>query len=296
MRRLEAVLFLAREPLGSRKLSEFARLDDGTQARTLIRKLNEKFDRAQRPYRIKHVAEGFQLMTRPKFARWLRRLQEMRSTAQPLTPPALETLTVIAYRQPIVKAEIEAIRGVGCGDILRQLMERDMVRISGRSGELGRPFLYSTTKNFLRTFGLSGLDALPRADQLRGMGLPNWATPAPIQDSPPHDLTRAIANPEESNVTLSSSSPSIEELKAKLNPEKVAAFDTPVPQIRNADEDDDLDEEDDVDDDEEEDEEEELEEEDDEEEWEEIDDDEDWDEEDEEDDEDWEDDDDEDWE
>ena len=292
LRRLEAVLFLAREPLGSRKLSEFARLDDGTQARTFIRKLNEQYDRSHRPYRVKQVAEGFQLMTRPKFASWLRRLQERTDASPPLTPPAMETLTVIAYRQPILKAEIEAIRGVGCSDILRQLMERDMVRISGRSGELGRPFLYSTTKNFLRTFGLSGLDALPRADQLRGMGLPTWASPSQNQVPQPHDPTRAVDISEESNVTLTPSSLSIEELKAELALGLAAASQASALPVSNVDEEDDL-EEDEVDDeeDEEDDEEEEAEEEEDESEWEELEDDEDWDEEDDEEDEDWDDDD-----
>ena len=293
LRRLEAVLFLAREPLGSRKLSEYARLDDGTQARTFIRQLNERYDRVQRPYRIKQVAEGFQLMTRPKFASWLRRFQEKNEATPPLTPPALETLTVIAYRQPILKAEIEAIRGVGCSDILRQLMDRDMVRIAGRSTELGRPFLYATTKNFLKTFGLSGLDALPRADQLRGMGLPSWASPSQNQDSLPEDPFRAVDISEESNVTLTSSSLSslsIEDLKTQLNLGLVAAPLASALQVSNVDEEDDL-EEDDVDDEEdEEDDEEELEEDEDESEWEEIEDDEDWDDEDDEEDEDWDDD------
>ncbi len=292
LRRLEAVLFLAREPLGSRKLSEFARLDDGTQARTFIRKLNEQYDRSQRPYRVKQVAEGFQLMTRPKFASWLRRLQERNEASPPLTPPAMETLTVIAYRQPILKAEIEAIRGVGCSDILRQLMERDMVRISGRSSELGRPFLYATTKNFLRTFGLSGLDALPRADQLRGMGLPTWASPSQNQDSQLNDPSRAVDISEESNVTLTSSSLSIEELKAELTLGLVAAPQASALQVSNVDEEEDPEEDDVVDDeeDEEDDEEDEAEEDEDESEWEEIEDDEDWDEEDDEEDEDWDDD------
>jgi segregation and condensation protein B len=230
-------------------------------------------------------------MTRPTFARWLRRLHERRSAALPLTPPALETLTVIAYRQPILKAEIEAIRGVGCSDILRQLMERDMVRISGRSNELGRPFLYATTKNFLRTFGLSGLDALPRADQLRGRGLPNWAHPLQHQDSIFPDPSREVDHSEDSNVTLTAPSLSIEELQAQLNLGLVAAPAASALDVRNVDEEgDDIDEEDDVDDDEEDDDEEEELEEEDENEWEEIEDDEDWDEEDDEEDEDWEDD------
>jgi segregation and condensation protein B len=296
MRRLEAVLFLAREPLNSRKLAELARLDDGTQARTLIRRLNDRYDCSQRPYLVQQIAEGFQMLTRPKFASWLRRLRPPSEIAPPLTGPALETLTVIAYRQPILKAEIEAIRGVNCSDILRQLMERDMVRISGRSTELGRPFLYSTTKNFLRTFGLSGLDALPRADQLRGMGLPSWANTSQNLDTLSPDPSRFVDTSEESHVRLTSSSKSLEELETELGTLLAVAPNASALDIRAGDadedefEDEEDDEEDDWDDDEEdEDEEEELEEEE-EDEWEEIEDDEEWDEDDDEEDEDWDDD------
>jgi len=83
-----------------------------------------------------------------------------------LSAPALETLAVIAYRQPVLRSSIEAIRGVNCGEILRQLMERDLVRIGGRSDELGRPYLYATTKRFLELFGLNQIDELPRGQEL----------------------------------------------------------------------------------------------------------------------------------
>jgi len=161
--RLEAVLFLAREPLSSRKLSQYANLADGTQARTLIRRLNAQYDALGRAFRVEQVAGGYQLLTRPKLAPWLRRLAHVPVEVR-LSAPALETLAVVAYRQPVLRAEIEAIRGVNCGEILRQLMERDLIRISGRSQELGRPFLYATTKRFLQLFGLNTLEELPRAE------------------------------------------------------------------------------------------------------------------------------------
>jgi segregation and condensation protein B len=161
--RLEAVLFLAREPLSSRKLSQYANLADGTQARTLIRRLNAQYDALGRAFRVEQVAGGYQLLTRPKLAPWLRRLAHVPGEVR-LSAPALETLAVVAYRQPVLRAEIEAIRGVNCGEILRQLMERDLIRISGRSQELGRPFLYATTKRFLQLFGLNTLEELPRAE------------------------------------------------------------------------------------------------------------------------------------
>ena len=175
--RLEAVLFLAREPLNSRKLSQLAGLADGTQARTLVRRLNELYDGAGRAFRVEHVAGGYQLLTRRKFAPWLRRLAHVPGETR-LSAPALETLAVIAYRQPVPRADIEAIRGVNCGEILRQLVERDFVRIGGRSQELGRPYLYSTTKRFLHIFGLVNLDDLPSAEALRQAPLPAAPPPA----------------------------------------------------------------------------------------------------------------------
>lgn len=174
MRRVEAVLFLARQPLNNRRIAHLAQLDDGTQARTVVRRLNEFLDRAGRAFQIKQVAGGYQLRTRPQFAQWLRKLDHLPSPSR-LTGPALETLTVIAYRQPIIKADIEAIRGVNCGEMIRQLLEKGLIRIAGRSQMLGHPFLYSTTKLFLTTFGLSSLESLPRAGKMRGSGLPDWA-------------------------------------------------------------------------------------------------------------------------
>jgi segregation and condensation protein B len=164
--RVEAILLISREPLNSRKLSEHARLTDGTEARTLVRQLNRLYDDTGRAFRVEQVGGGFRLLTRRQFAPWLRRLVHV-PPVERLSAPGLVTLAVVAYRQPVLRAEIEAIRGVSCGEILRQLMDRDLVRIGGRSDELGRPYLYTTTKRFLQLFGLQSLDELPRAFALR---------------------------------------------------------------------------------------------------------------------------------
>lgn len=164
--RLEAVLFLAREPINSRKLAQFAGLADGTEARTLVRRLNRWYDESGSAFRAEELAGGFQLMSRPKFGPWLRRMVQSPIEIR-LSGPAQETLAVVAYRQPVLRAEIEAIRGVDCGEILRQLMDRDLVRTAGRANELGRPYRYATTKRFLQVFGLRHLEDLPRADLLR---------------------------------------------------------------------------------------------------------------------------------
>ena len=180
-------MFLAREPLSSRKLSQYANLADGTEARTLIRQLNTKYDQRGRAFRVEEVASGYQLLTRTKFATWLRRLGHV-PTELRLSAPALETLAVIAYRQPVPRADLEAVRGVNCGEILRQLMERDLVRICGRGEELGRPYLYATTKRFLQVFGLLNLDQLPRADVLRGAAPPRRVPPPNATAEPANQL------------------------------------------------------------------------------------------------------------
>ncbi len=166
MARLEAILFLAREVVSTRKLAQLAGLADGTEARTLVRRLNRWYDAAGCAFRAEELAGGFRLMTRAKFGSWLRRSLGAPAEVR-LSGPALETLAVVAYRQPVLRAQIEAIRGVDCGEILRQLMDRDLVRTAGRADELGRPYRYATTRRFLQVFGLRHLDDLPRAHLLR---------------------------------------------------------------------------------------------------------------------------------
>lgn len=211
LQRLEAVLFLAREPLNSRKLSQYANLADGTEARTLIRRLNRLYDESGRAFRVEETAGGFRLMTRAKFASWLRRLAHVPPEVR-LSAPALETLAVVAYRQPVLKAVIEAIRGVNCGEVLRQLMERDLVRIVGRSEELGRPYLYGPTRKFLQVFGLRSLDDLPRVEILRGSGRtpdsPEGVPMEPMLVNEGNDQDpQLLAQPQKENVAVTVRTP-----------------------------------------------------------------------------------------
>jgi segregation and condensation protein B len=163
---LEAVLFLGREPLSLRKLAQLANLADATEARTLLGELRKRYEERGCAFQVVQVAGGYQLLSRREFAPWLRPQAAAEGEIR-LSTPALETLSVVAYRQPVLRAEVEAIRGVDCSEILRQLMDRDLLRIVGRSEELGRPLRYGTTKRFLQVFGLCGLDQLPWAHQLR---------------------------------------------------------------------------------------------------------------------------------
>lgn len=192
MARVEAILFLAREALTSRKIAQLCNLSDGTEARTVIRRLAKLYDESGSAFRVEELAGGYQLFTRPMFGPWLRKLWQNQSLVR-LSSPALETLAIVAYRQPVLRAEIEAVRGVQCGELLRQLMERELVRICGRADDLGRPLLYGTTKRFLQVFGLRHLDELPRAEQLRRPAVNTAAAATTIQQEGhgelPHEST-----------------------------------------------------------------------------------------------------------
>ncbi|MFN0055752.1 MAG: SMC-Scp complex subunit ScpB [Planctomycetales bacterium] len=167
--RLEAVLLVSDAALSSRKLAQLATLADATEARTLVGRLNGAYEASGAPYRVERVAAGYRLLTQPQFAFWLGKLHH-RDAELKLSPPAMETLTVIAYRQPITRAAVEGIRGVQCAEMIKQLMERGLVRIGGEEDSLGRPFLYETTRRFLETFGLRDLEDLPLREKLRGGG------------------------------------------------------------------------------------------------------------------------------
>ena len=157
--RIEAVLFLSKEPVSSRKIAQFADVPEGTRIRCLLKKLNAQYDERVCAFRVFEVAGGFQLRTRPSFVSWLLRLHPIPLEIR-LSPSALETLAMIAWQQPVLRATIEKIRGVQCGEMLRQLMEQDLVKIVGKSNDLGRPFLYGTTKRFLHVFGLNRVEEL----------------------------------------------------------------------------------------------------------------------------------------
>jgi segregation and condensation protein B len=131
-----------------------------------VASLNDDYEKTGRSFRVELVAGGYRVMTLSKFAPAVAAYQSGRATTA-LSPAALETLAVIAYRQPITRAVIEAIRGVACGEVLRSLAERGMITVAGRADELGRPLLYATTRKFLETFGLATLKDLPTIEELR---------------------------------------------------------------------------------------------------------------------------------
>jgi segregation and condensation protein B len=181
--RVEAVLFVAREPLTTRRIAKLAGLADGSRARVLLSELRSLQETAGSAVRVESIAGGFQLLTRGAFGPWLRRLLDAPPGGR-LSAAALETLAIVAYRQPVTRAEVEAIRGAGSEEMLRQLLERDLVAIGGRAEDLGRPNVYVTTRRFLATFGLARLEDLPPVDGLGGAAEDEPAVP-PAENPPP---------------------------------------------------------------------------------------------------------------
>ena len=162
---VEAALLAADEPLTLRRLAVAAGSSDNAESRRLVERLRELYERDGTAFQIEELAGGFQLLTRAEYHPWLARLRRAGNELR-LTAAARETLAIVAYRQPIARADVEAIRGVQSGDMLHQLMEKGLVRIAGRDDSLGRPVLYATTRKFLQMFGLRNLRDLPQAQEL----------------------------------------------------------------------------------------------------------------------------------
>lgn len=162
---VEAVLFASDAPL---KAEEIARADeslDEDRVEEALEELRMFYDETERGFQIAEVAEGYQILTRPEFAGYLERFDTVPRPSR-LSGPALETLAIIAYRQPIGRVEVEYIRGVSSSGVIRSLQDRMLVEVVGRAEGLGRPLLYGTTARFLEHFGFASLDDLPRPEDL----------------------------------------------------------------------------------------------------------------------------------
>ncbi len=161
--RVEAALLTSDRAMTAGRLAEALELGVSGPVKKAIERLNTAYQETGRSFRIEEVAGGYSVMTLPQYADVLLALKRGKSNAR-LSPAALETLSIIAYKQPVLRADIEAIRGVACGETLRSLMERHLVKITGRAEEIGRPMLYGTTKQFLEVFGLANLKDLPAVE------------------------------------------------------------------------------------------------------------------------------------
>ena len=178
---VEAILFSTDTPLTATKILQVAELSCKRDVIDAIDILNDRYEESGSAFRIEMIAGGYRLQTLEAYHQVLSRLFKAKSESK-LSQPAMETLSIVAYRQPVLRADIEAIRGVACGEVLRGLMEKMLIKIVGRAEVIGRPMLYGTTRRFLEVFGLASLNDLPRADELRQAQ--QKKTPPPAEEAP----------------------------------------------------------------------------------------------------------------
>jgi segregation and condensation protein B len=164
-RMLEALLFASEAPLSAADLARVDESLDEDRVEQLIAGLRQEYEEEERAFGIYEIAGGYQILTRPEYSSVLERYDTVPVTTR-LSTAALETLAIIAYRQPVGRAEVEEIRGVGAGGVLKTLLERTLVEVVGRGEGLGRPLLYGTTRHFLEHFGFHSLTELPQSDEL----------------------------------------------------------------------------------------------------------------------------------
>ena len=218
---LESILFSAQHPLNPKELRDVlagaVEHTDDPSAKALkkispdaitttLEELAREHDQAQRSYRLVCVAGAWQFATQPEFAPWLKALVGHRSRPPRLSQPALETLAIIAYRQPVTRAEIEQVRGVAVDGVMQTLLERNLVTAVGRAEVIGRPITFGTTNGFLEYFGIRSLDDLPAADELRRIVVqkpealltvdPGLATAPPEQLTMQENVAPSAAEPE----------------------------------------------------------------------------------------------------
>ena len=165
---IESLLFVSDEPLTVERLKSVLSPAAASDIRSALNLLAEEYDARHGGFHLKEIAGGYQLRTRPEFSEWITKLVQPR--APRLSRAALETLAIIAYKQPVIRSDVEHIRGVDCGGVIRVLLERNLVRVLGRKEIPGRPLIYATTKRFLEVFDLKDLKDLPTPKEIEEMG------------------------------------------------------------------------------------------------------------------------------
>lgn len=189
---VEAVLFTAGDPLPLSDLTAICEADEPS-VREALTGLQVEYRTARHGLQLVEIAGGYQLTTRPEYTAWVSRLHQLIREVR-LTRAALETVAIIAYRQLLTRAEIEAIRGVDCAGVLQTLLERRLAKIAGRKAAVGRPLLYGTTREFLQCFGLKDLSELPTLQEFRALASPaGMVTPAEMIASPAQQIETPAA-------------------------------------------------------------------------------------------------------
>lgn len=192
---LEAILFASAEPVTVKQVVDAMEGQvEAVEALSLLEELQERYERQARGVVVDRVAEGFRITTRPAHAPFVRNFLKAQNLRK-LSPAAVECLAIVAYKQPVTAAEVAAIRGTESGPVLRGLLEKKLVRIAGRKNVVGRPLLYTTTKEFLVHFGLNSLDDLPTFRELNEVFREEVRQESLFKDSPPDEPVPAALDP-----------------------------------------------------------------------------------------------------
>ncbi len=195
---LESLLFVASDPLSIEQMKRVVNVSESRVIREALKALGEEYEARGGAFFLKAVAGGYQIRTRPEYGPWIKRL--LQPAPVRLSKAAMETLAIVAYKQPVIRSDIEHIRGVDCGGVLRMLMEKKLIRVLGRKALPGRPLIYGTTRQFLEVFELKDLTELPAPEEVEGPETPrqgpeqlSFPEPGTAEKSPgePHQAKKA---------------------------------------------------------------------------------------------------------
>ena len=203
---IESLLFVAEEPLTVDKIKRITEQAETKEIKDALAALSAEYDARPGGFYLDEVAGGFQIRTRPEYNEWIRKMIQPRPLR--LSKAALETLVIIAYKQPIIRSDVEHLRGVDCGGVLRVLLERKLIRVLGRREIAGRPLIYATTKRFLEVFDLKDLKDLPTPKEIEELGASLTESNEPIALEPTEEIE---SEPESTDDTDSAMEPAAKE-------------------------------------------------------------------------------------
>ena len=192
---IESLLFVAEEPLTLDKIKDILEVDDRKLVRETLHDLQADYESRTGAFVLREVAGGFQFRSRPEYVPWIKKLIQPKPAR--LSKAALETLAIIAYKQPVIRSDVEHLRGVDCGGVLRMLMERNLIRVLGRKEIPGRPIIYATTKQFLEVFDLKNLKDLPTPKEIEDLAKAPLDDATEEEESPPSEMETDQSEPAE---------------------------------------------------------------------------------------------------
>ena len=224
---IESLLFVAQEPLSVDRLKKILEHAETSEIRKALEDISIEFDARKGGFYLHRVAGGYQVRSRPEYSTWIKRLLQPKPFR--LSKAALETLAIIAYKQPVIRSDVEHVRGVDCGGVLKVLLERGFIRVMGRKEIPGRPLIYGTTRRFLEVFGLETLKDLPTPKEIEELG----SAPLETADEIPGEDAQTSGAPLSDKAETSETPDNSIKPDDETPQEVVALEDTPDDDIRS---------------------------------------------------------------